>query len=228
MKNFKKNAWLGLLTLALAACVAGCESDPVAPQDELPAVTAEGSAATSAAIAKIMVEVGPIILDPSKAVVDVDLDDPLDDYEDLSGTFHIDYRDGPDGAPAEPGDALWAHGYTDDGSPVVVDFGDYGGQSEFEFDVTADITRGTPDSVEILDGSGGTMVSGERNTTFTASGLVIDGGDYPASGTVTVDPADGPESTVTFNGTDKALAFVDGTYYEVDLDDGSVTEMMPI
>lgn len=228
MKIFKNNAWLGLLALALVVCVAGCDSDPVAPDDKLPQTTAGGSAATSAAIARIMTEVGPIILDPSKAVVDIDLDDPGNDYEDLSGSFRIDYRDGPDGNPAEPGAAAWAHAYTDEGSPVVVTLGDTGGSASFEFDVTGNISR-SPDTLEILAGSNGTMVSGERTTTFTADGVVIDGTDYPASGTVTVTPGDGgPESTVTFNGTNMVMAVVEGVFYEVDLDTGSVTEMMPV
>jgi len=219
MKILKKTAWLGVLALALAACVAGCESDSVTPHDVLPAVTAEGSALTSTAIAKAMVEVGPRILDPGKVVVT----DSLLTVADINGVIHIDFRDGPDGASAEPAAATWAHCYTGAGEPVVVTLGAYGGTAEFEFDVMAGISR-SPDTVELLEGSGGTMVSGDRTTTFTASGLVIDGGDYPASGEVTVVPADGPTASVTFDGTHVARAMVNSVLYWVDLDEGVIIE----
>ncbi|MCP4571369.1 MAG: hypothetical protein GY838_03385 [bacterium] len=223
MKTLKNNAWLGLLALALAACVTGCSSDSVTPNEDIPAVTAEGSAGTAVAISLAMTQVGPYILDPFKAVEDITISG-----DDVNGTVHIDFRDGPDGNPAEAGVAAWAHLYTDAGSPVVVNVLEYGGQAAFDLDVTGSITR-TPDTVTILAGSGGSMTSGDRTTTFTVDGLIIDGGSYPAAGTVNIVPDDGPTASVTFDGSNIARAVVGMAMYDVNLDTGAVTDaVVPI
>lgn len=223
MMKLQNKVWLGLLAIALATALAGCESDPVAPQDELPALTGQDVAGQSAIVAQALVVVGPYILDPSKVVEDVTITSA-----DVNGTVHIDYRDGPDGNPTSAAAAAWARLFTDPGEPVVVNFGDLGGETGFDLDVTGDIDR-SPDMVTILAGSGGTMTSGDYATSFTMDGVVIDGGDYPAAGTVTATPSSGPSASITFDGSNTARATVGMQMYDVNLDTGEVTEaVVPI
>ncbi len=147
------------IAVAMLGATAGCSSDATAPQDPIPPVSAGDAASQAGLVAYGVAQFGTKLMDPSapaKAVQTI----PWNGQMGLEGTVYIDYRTGADGAPAASNVATWAHLYTEDGAPVVYTMPDLGGQTSFALDVQADLDQ-QADQATILEGSGGTMVSGD-------------------------------------------------------------------
>ncbi len=215
-----------LPVLALLALLAGCSSDPVAPQDTLPPPTAEDAAFQAGMVAYAVTAIGPEIMqaaNPAKEVRDI----VFDGERNLTGAVHMDYRTGPDGVPAAAGVATWVHLFTASGEPVVYTVPDLGGQTGFDLDVMASLDREL-DQATILEGSGGTMTSGDTVVDFTMLGIVVGSGGYPQAGGMTVTSGE-HSAEVMFNGSNVVTMTVDSSAtYFIDLDTGEVTTGVPI
>jgi hypothetical protein len=226
MKTTTLRTLTTLAALALLGLAAGCESDSVAPQDALPPISAEDAAFQSGLIAAAITRIGPEIMAPTlpaKQVVDI----TWTGQHGLTGTVHIDYRNGPDGDPAAGTAATWARLFTDAGAPVITTVPDLGGQTMFDLDVTATLDQ-LADQATILSGSGGTMTSGENVVTFALAGIVVGSGGYPQQGGMTI-TAGGHTAEVMFNGTNIVTMIVDSSAtYFIDLDTGEVTSGVPV
>ena len=223
MKTLSK-IWLPML--ALLGLLAGCSSDPVAPQDTLPPATAEDAAFQAGMVAYAVTAVGPEIMqaaNPAKEVRNI----VFDGDRGLTGAVHLDYRMGPDGVPAVAGEATWVRLFTASGTPVVYTVPELGGQTAFDLDVMATLDH-QADQATILQGSGGTMTSGDTVVTFTMLGIVVGSAGYPQAGGLTV--TSGTHSAeVMFNGSNVVTMTVDSSAtYFIDLDTGEVTTGVPI
>ena len=223
MKTLTKT-WLPML--ALFGLLAGCSSDSVAPHDTLPPATAEDAAFQAGLVAYALTEIGPRIMqvaDPAKEVRDI----TFDGDRDLTGTVYLDFRLGPDGVPAAAGAATWVRQFTASGAPVVYTVPGAGGQTAFDLDVMASLDHLAVQAT-ILEGSNGTMTSGDTVVTFTLVGVVVGGSGYPLQGGLTV-TSGAHTADVNFNGTHIVTMIVDSsTTYFIDLDTGEVTEGVPI
>lgn len=221
MKTDSRRILSALTVLALLGLVAGCESEAVAPQDQLPPLTAQDTAYQTGLVAAAITRIGPRLMqatNPAKQVVDV----TWAGEHGLTGTGHIDYRSGPDGAPAAGSEATWARLHTDAGEPIVCTVPGLGGQTRFDLDIMANLDQEV-DQATILSGSGGTMTSGGYVVTFALAGLVVGSGGYPLGGGLTT-TAGGHTAEVRFNGTNTVTMIVDGSAtYAIDLDTGEVT-----
>lgn len=226
MKTDSRRILSALTVLALLGLVAGCESDAVAPQDQLPPLTAQDAAYQTGLVAAAITQIGPGLMqstNPTKQVVDL----TWAGEHGLTGTVHLDYRDGPDGAPAAAGEATWARLHTDAGEPVVFTVPDLGGQTMFDLDVMANLDQ-EADQATILSGSGGTMTSGGYVVTFALAGIVVGSGGYPLGGGMTITAGE-HTAEVMFNGTNIVTMIVDSSAtYFIDLDTGEVTTGVPV
>ena len=223
MKTLTKTC---LPVLALLGLLAGCSSDPVAPQDTLPPATAEDAAFQAGLVAYAVTEIGPQIMqvaNPAKEVRDI----VFSGDRNLTGTVHLDYRMGPDGVPAAAGDATWVRLFTASGDPVVYTVPELGGQTGFDLDVMATLDH-MAGQATILEGSNGTMTSGDTVVTFTLQGIVVGSSGYPQQGGMTITSGE-HTAEVMFNGTSVVTMIVDSSStYFIDLDTGTVTEGVPI
>ena len=223
MKTLTKTV---LPALALLGLLAGCSSDPVAPQDTLPAATAEDAAFQAGLVAYAVTTIGPQIMqvaNPAKEVRSI----PFDGDQGLTGTVHLDYRTGPDGVPAAAGEATWVRLFTASGEPVVYTVPGAGGQTAFDLDVMATLDH-QADQATILSGSNGTMTSGDTVVTFTLLGIVVGSSGYPQQGGMTVTSGE-HTAEIMFNGSNIVTMTVDGSAtYFIDLDTGTVTEGVPV
>ena len=230
MKMHKKHLLAGLALPALLVLLGGCESDPVAPHDDLPQLTSEERANQSAAIAITMAEAAVKVLNPGTPMPGKSLHDYPVTGEGFSGGVWIEYLSAEGvadpGSVVTPEDAGWAHLYTATDAPVVFTTPPpFNGRTEFELDFTAVLEQGQPRE-GVINGTG-TMTSGEYIVDFTATDLEVEEDrDYPL-GTVTITAAGGTVD-IGFDGDHTATVLVDHVdLYVVDLDTGVVTHIPP-
>ncbi len=222
----RKIALLAALTLLLVTglWLSGCESDPVAPHDDAPALTSEDVAYQAGALASAAARVLPQFVEftgPGKNEYSYD----FAGESAVTGVVYFDFRTGgPDGTPASYDVGDWGRMYTASGAPLSFAVG-IGGSVELDFDITADIVQAT-DTATLLPGSTGTFTAGDYVATFSFADVVVTAGDnYPSGGTMTF-TSSGKTMTVTFDGDN--LVNIDlegGGSWTVNLDDGSITEI---
>ncbi len=213
---------LPLLLMGLLA-LGGCESDSVAPDDKIPALTSEDAAYQSVIVALAITEVGPQILNigPNKDIYS----QTYDGTNGVTGTVAVDFRlGGADGAPAPSNTADWAHLYTVDSQGLMFEVPP-SGQIYLVLNLLCDLNQDT-DTATFLSGSGGTMTAGDYSSTFTLDGLVITAtGDYPSAGSIVFESG-GHELTIEFDGTATALIYLgDNANWALNLDTGDLTEL---
>ena len=211
-----------MLMLGLGLWLTGCESDTVAPHDETPALTEEDAAYQAAAMASAAGQFLPQLVEYNGS--------DKNEYSytfpaegDVSGTIYFDFRNGgADGTPAPYNTANWGSLFTAADEEISFAVG-YGGSIDLKFSIFADITR-DPDTATLLEGSGGTFTSGAYSATFSFADLVVvRDGDYPASGSMSF-VSGGFTLTVTFDGTNIAVASLSGgASWSVNLDDATIT-----
>ncbi len=227
MMNNRKLYLLTALALMLGASMwlAGCESDPVAPHDQLPALTSEDAAYQAAAMGAATGRVLPELLDYSGPLKTEYTYDFPDMGSDVTGTVHFDFRTGgADGESANYDVADWGRMYTAADSPLSFAVG-IGGSVELDLDIFADIDQAT-DTATFLAGSAGTFTAGDYIATFAFDGVVVTSGDdYPSAGTMTF-VSGGYELVVTFDGDNTATVSLNGVItWVVNLDNGEITEV---
>lgn len=214
-----------LTVLALLGLTAGCSSDAVAPQDEIPPVTVKGAATQAGFIAAAVNQATQILvrgLGPAKEIVE----EPIGGQGGVTGSVFIDFRTGADGAPASPTTATWAHMYTAEGEPLSYTNPVGGGVTTCTLGVMADLDRGA-DSAKVLQGSGGVLTSGVNVVEFAMTGTISGSVGYPTDGMLDVTSPD-HFAQVTFNGSNMVTMIVDHSRtFLVNLDTGEVTEVMP-
>ncbi len=227
----KKTLWrdrlvlmLPMLLLGGLLMLAGCSDDPVAPQDEIPDLTADDVAHQAGFVAAAAGVVGPL-------VIDFDGKTDKDSYShtfdsDVTGTVHMDYfLGGAAGTPVPWNEADYAHLYTADGEWLTVALG-VGGTVTLTFDIGADLDR---DADTATINGGGTFATGPHSATFTFNDLVVaKGSSYPSSGSLTF-TGGGHTATVTFDGSSFAhLSVAGGDDYSVNLQTGEVLLVVPV
>lgn len=192
-----------LALAALLGLLAGCESDSVAPHDAIPAVTADDAAYQAGVVAYAVGRVGPYAVDaPAKAT------HTFTGEFGLTGTVFVEFAGGQ------------SHMYTAEGAPLVYTT-ELGGQTMFDIDLVGTVNV-QAQTVTLVEGSGGTVTSGDYVVAFTTTGLVL-GMGYPDG--VLMVTAGSHSGVVTFDGTNVATIVVDdnGQTWTVNLDTGAVT-----
>jgi hypothetical protein len=234
MKINTKILWRGLSMVLVLPAVAGlvllggCSNDPVAPQDEQPALSADDVATQAGLMAMAAGIVAPQTIDfAGKA--------DKDSYQypftgDVVGVVFLDYYTGGAGGTSAPWDtADYVELYTADDAPLVASVGVSGfeGTIGLGFVLNADLDRVSTPNMATING-GGTFDSGGYGATFIFSNLVVvQGNSYPGSGLM-IFSAGGFVGTVTFNGSSTAmLAMSDGTSWTVDLASGEISPNLP-
>ncbi len=225
MKTNNKIYTLTALALMLGASLwlTGCESDTVAPHDELPELTLEDKAYQAGAMGAAAGRVLPQIVEFSGNKNEYTYSFP-DNGGDISGFIYFDFRMGSaDGASAAYDAATWGRMYTADEAPISFAIGE-GGSVEVDFSIMASIDNPN-DTATLLDGSIGTFTAGEYEATFAFDGVVVTAGDsYPSGGTMTFTTG-GTELLITFDGDNLVSVSLDGVItWVLNLDDGSITE----
>jgi hypothetical protein len=209
------------LLLAAGLLVAGCESDSVAPQDDVPALSSADVAGQTGRVAMAASMVAPVAVNfAGKADKDLYVWTPPNP---ISGAVQLAFFTG--GAPSAWSGADHVDISTDPESPLVIPVGIEGAEGTvlLGFDLGADIDRSADPDQAVINGTG-TYQSGPYPATFAFEGLVVDGGgSYPGGGTMTF-TSGGHTGTVTYDGTDTAtLVMDDGSGFVIDLNDGTVT-----
>lgn len=215
--------------LALLAAWGGCESDPVAPHDTIPALTEEGAANQAAMIALAVNEVAPLAVDYSlwpAAKTDPPYQYYFDGSDNIDGTVALDYRNGsPTGThaavPALAGYVTIFNVYPE-GVTITTPLG---GQLHITATIIAALTHGLNESAEILTGSGGTLDAGAYSAVFTIEDLVVTRNGWPTGGPI-VFTGGGHEVEVMFNGTAVVTLSLDGVdRWTFNLDTLTLTEI---
>ena len=214
-----------LLPLLLAGGLlgGGCSSDPVAPHDEAPALTAEGAANQAGLVAMAVTVVGPQVLDFAGKSDKTSYTYVFPEGGSVAGTVHLDYfTGGPTGTPADWNNADYVNLFTAEGEWLTIDLG-LGGGASLGFDVGAQLDRNAGTAVVT---GGGTFASGPYAGSFTFDDVGISAAaSYPTGGSL-VFTGSGFSATVTFSGGSIATAVVtggSGGTYLVNLATGAVT-----
>ncbi len=227
MKTNRKLYLLTALALMLGASLwlTGCESDSVAPHDQLPALISEDVAYQAAAVSAAASRVLPQLVDF------VGTDKTAYTYtfpavgSQVTGSVYFDFRNcGPDGASADYDVATWGWMYTETDSPLIFAVG-IGGSVELDFNIFANIVQSTH-TATLLEGSVGTFTGGDYAATFAFDGVVVTAGEsYPSGGTMTF-ISGGHVLVVTYDGDETAtVSLNDEVTWIVNLETGDITEV---
>ena len=233
MSNLNKHRvlWLvaaGLLMTTAALWLGGCESDSVAPQDELPTMTQDDAAQQAGMVATGLHRLGPQLLrfNPAKGKDDgiYTYEFPTEPY--VTGMVTMEFfTGGAGGTHVAYDEADYGMLYTDPGEMLDITLEFPGGIEVglgLELDVAGDIDQvaGTADV-----SGGGHLYTDLFDTGFDFEDVVVtrDPEGYPESGTLTL--TNGPwEAVVTFDGDDSAvISFGGDDLFVVDLDTGQVS-----
>ncbi len=221
-----------LLLLTGGLMLAGCESDPVAPQEELPQLTEQEAAQQAAIVAVGLAKVGPELLKFSGLKAG-----PMElgvyPYEfpsggDITGSIMLEYFDGgPEGTHSHWNSADYGLLYSPAGEVVTLAL-DLGFGFEVSVDLTFDLAGPIDRAADTATVTGsGTLASGDATTGFTiyeTDPVVLSGlSTYPSGGTLVFN-IDGIELEVFYDGDDTASVEIAGVItYEIDLNTGIVT-----
>ena len=186
---------LALIVICLAGLwlISGCESDPVAPQDEVPSLDQEDVAWQASVLALALAKVTPQAIQFDARKSDPPLSYSLDDPGlGLFGTVFLDYRmDAEDGPHATPDDGTFVRIYTESGELAVIKT-PVGGAVAMTFDLKATIDR-DDDTAVFIEGSSGTYETGtyedgeftlgHYSATFQLDNLAVDlNQEFPVAG----------------------------------------------
>ena len=218
-----------VLLLGFGLLLAGCESDPVAPDDELPALTEQETAQQAALVAVGVAQVGPrlVTFNGTKAYNKVDGVYPytFPPGGDISGSIVLEYfNGGPNGVHSVWDLADYGLLYTSEFDSVTVAL-DLGGGVEPIFSVTFDLEGPIDREEDTATVSGtGTFSTGGFFHEFSLADVLLDNvSSYPDGGTMVF--TGGPfETTVTYDGTRFAhVAVTGGPEWVIDLDTARIT-----
>lgn len=233
MSNMKNNRVLwrvaaGLLMATAALWLAGCESDSVAPQDELPAMTKDDVAQQAGIVAAGLHKLGPQLLrftPPKGKEVGVYVYEfPTEPY--VTGRVTMEFFTGGAGGTHAAYDvADYGMLYTDEGEMLDITL-TFPGDIELGLGLELDVAGAIDQVAGTADVSGGGHLDTDLfDTDFTFTNVVVtrDPEGYPDSGTLTL--ASGSlVAVVTFDGDDSAVIAFDGDdLFMVDLDTGQVS-----
>lgn len=226
MNNLKIASTFGLALLLGGLVLVGCESDSVAPNDEIPPLTEENVAYQAALIDMAMAEIAPVLLNytPGKAVYTY----TFEGYDYVDGMVYIDYRlGGSEGADATPSEADYAHLYTASGDTVRITTEDIDFSAMLlTGDIMADLDQ-EADTATVRDGSEGSLVAGEYTGTYMIDGFAVGRVGYPTAGEITF-IGGGHTLVSAFDGTNLVVISVDGAAtWWLNLDDGLLSDFNP-
>jgi len=209
-----------ILLVVVLLTVNGCDSDPVAPHDDPPTLSVEDTAYQTGMVALAALVVGPALLNgevtkkgPAEII-------EFDNEDGIVGTAHLEYfLGGPKGDPSTSEAADYAHLYTGEGMPLMVELG-LGGGASFSFDLEGDIDQ--ENKAAVINGSG-YFQSGPHMSHFEINDMPVDNvSDYPNAGTI-VFLGLLYEITAYCDGTYLAvLEVTNGPAFWLDLDTGDV------
>lgn len=215
-----------LLLVAGALLLTGCESDPVAPHEDAPALTQDDVAYQAGYLGMMFTEVGVQIVDFSQpGLANKNVYTYTFPVGAVTGEVTLDYRlGGADGTPATYSAGDYARLYTMPDAPVVLTLG-LGGTASFTFDISGAINQAT-NTATIAAGSFGTLTSGAYSADFTLEDVVVvSGDDYPSGGSITFTSGT-YEMELAYDGDSTGTLSVGGVAtWTVDLDDGTLTEI---
>lgn len=227
MKMWRRPAAL-VLILAMGLLVAGCESDPVAPQEEIPAQTQTEAAQQAALVAAGVAKIGPVILEDQTLKELGVYPYTFPEAGNVSGMVVMEYfTGGPEGAHSHWNDADYGMMYTPDEElvdvSVTLPFGEEGITVGFslDFDLYGPINRA--EDFATVSGTGN-YITGAGVSPFTMTEVVVSGiNDFPTGGTLLFETGIFAVE-VTYNGTDTGMMAVNGVdLFTVDLDTGLIT-----
>ena len=218
-----------LLLLAGGLMLGGCESDVVAPDDDLPELTEMEAAQQAALVAVGVAQVGPQLLKfaglkAGPAVLGVyPYDFPVGG--DITGSIVLEYFIGGAGGTHSTWDeADYGLLYTPEGEAVSVTVELVEG-AEVIYSVTFNLGGPINRAADTATVSGpGTLIMGDFVQGFTLTNVLLnDVSSYPDGGTMDF-LAGSVEITVTYDGSRYATATVlGGSVFEIDLDTGIVS-----
>lgn len=226
MSNLKLNlkTCLTLVALlALAAMLAGCDSDSTAPQDEIPTLTQDGAAQQAAIVAMAVASAAPEIVNYDDAGKEM-YSYTFSGAQGITGTVNLEYwLGGADGTSATFATGDYARLWTPEPEGITGTIST-GGSVTVTFDIEAEVVQASS-TATIQVGSTGTFVSGDYSGTFDVNNLVVTAAAYPSSGAV-VFSSGGHVITITYSGGNTATLSVSGVdTWTVNLDDGTLFEI---
>ncbi len=221
--------FLPILLLACGLLINGCESDSVAPHDELPELTEKEAAQQAALVAVGISKVGPELLkfdglkSGGKELGVYPYTFPAEG--DVTGSIVLEYfTGGAGGTHSLWDDADYGLLYTPEGEALAVAV-DLGGGLMPIFSLTFDLHGDINQTADTATVSGaGTFTSGDSINDFTLTNLLLEEvSSYPSGGSM--DYLVGSiVLVVTYDGSSTAGVEIGGVLaYEIDLNTGIVT-----
>ena len=218
------------MLLGFCLVIGGCESDSVAPQEQLPALTEQGAAQQASLVAVGISKAGPELLNFSGKSGDKELGVypyTFPEGGDISGTIMLEYfTGGAGGTHSSWDDADYGLLYTTEGDEVSVAL-DLDGL-EPQFGLTFNLYGPIDQVADTAEVSGtGTFTTGDSSNDFTIPDddpvLLEAISTYPSGG-MFLYSADGFELMVVYDGSDTAIIQIaEVVAYTIDLDTGIVT-----
>lgn len=223
-----------VLLLGFGLLMAGCESDPVAPQDGAPELTEQEAAQRASLVAVSVAKIGPEILKARSLKKSAD---ELGVYPytfpeggDVSGTVIMEYfTGGAEGTHSTWNDADYGLLFTEVGEVVDVAVPlpmapEVTVAFAIDFNLSGPINRLADNAV--VSGTGRFIV-GSWIEDYTLTSVVVTGiNDYPSGGTI--EYVSGSHALlVTYDGSDTAMVSVNGVdLYSIDLDTAQITGLI--
>ncbi len=230
LNKTKKGVGLaGILILLLGFCLvlAGCESDAVAPQENLPPLTEKGAAQQAGLVAVGIAKAGPQILNFNG---NKELGIYTHEFTQggISGSVMLEFfTGGAGGAHSHWDDADYGLFYTPEGAEITVALDLDGLEPDFglTFDLYGDIDQ-VADTAAVA--GSGNFTSGDSSHAFNIPDddpVVVVAGDHPTGGMFAYS-ADGFSLVVVYDGDVTADVYVSDAPepgYSINLDTGIVT-----
>lgn len=215
----------GLGLVLAGALMAGCESESVTPNENLPALT-EGDAASQAGfLAMAISTVGNEFAGFEETAKNL-YSYTFGEESDIQGTVYFTFlAGGADGQQAPYDQADWVHGATGVGEGLTVAAAGLSAAIAMTLDMVAD-PYDPVNRTATLSGAG-TLTAGDYSSGWSIEGVAVSAEGFPGDGTMTFEAG---EITVVvhFDGDSEASVTVDGVEIgTIDLSTGVFEEITP-
>jgi len=217
------------LILLVTVCLlwlAGCESDFTSPQDELPPLSPQETAAQAGYFAGIF---GQLYSEIQDAVTEKDQYEHQLDGPDLAGSFTLASFDGPTGLSIGLDDprASFVRIWTDQNQQIEIPSDSGNPLSSITFDLAVSSYRNTPgEETGTMDGAG-VFFAGGYNATFQLMAVDLSRSAYPGTGEILYRAGEQNEISISFDGTDFATVATVELSYRLNLTTGDLVLVLP-
>jgi len=216
---------LGLGLVLAGALMAGCDSESVTPNDQLPVLSQSDAASQAGFLAMAISTVGNEFAGFEETAKNL-YSYTFAAESSIQGVVYFTFlAGGADGQQAPYDQADWAHVATGMGEALTIAIGELPAAIAMTMDMVAD-PYDPVNRTATLSGAG-TLTAGENSSVWSIDAVAVDADGFPGDGTMTFEAGD-ITVVVHFDGDSEASVTVDGVEIgTIDLGSGVFEEITP-